>query len=82
MTNEQNSPAVAGPVERRVRTPRPMYCPCSDERQDPCPACGATVSGNDLVRGICQATHGATPSNYGISLILIDRKTGMRVEAV
>lgn len=30
-------------------------CPCFDETVDPCPRCGATVAGNDAVRGVCQA---------------------------
>jgi hypothetical protein len=30
-------------------------CPCEDEKPDPCPKCGATVSGNDPVHGRCQA---------------------------
>lgn len=30
-------------------------CPCKDETPDPCPKCGATVKGDDLVNGICQA---------------------------
>lgn len=30
-------------------------CPCKEETPDPCPMCGATVSGNDPVNGVCQA---------------------------
>lgn len=30
-------------------------CPCHEETPDPCPMCGATVSGNDPVNGVCQA---------------------------
>lgn len=30
-------------------------CPCEYETPDPCPKCGATVSGNDPVNGVCQA---------------------------
>jgi hypothetical protein len=33
-------------------------CPVENESPDPCPKCGATVSGNDPVNGVCQA--GAT----------------------
>lgn len=54
---------------------RPRYCPCRDESEDPCPACGATVSGNDPVRGVCQATHGFEPEPL-VSLVLIDKHTG------
>lgn len=54
---------------------RPRYCPCEDETPDPCPECGATVSGKDPVRGVCQATHGykRKPDVY---LVLIDKHTG------
>lgn len=69
-TDDCNRPAGAGPVQRSVR---PRYCPCRDETPDPCPACGATVDGNDAVRGVCQAWGGAPPSDYGLSLILVDR---------
>ena len=65
-----------GPVDVNVRPQRPRYCPCYEETPDPCPACGATVSGSDPVRGVCQATHKRPPSDYGLSLILIDRNTG------
>lgn len=30
-------------------------CPVMNESPDPCPKCGATVSGNDPVNGVCQA---------------------------
>lgn len=33
-------------------------CPCENESPNPCPKCGATVSGKDAVNGVCQA--GAT----------------------
>jgi hypothetical protein len=33
-------------------------CPVENEGPDPCPKCGATVSGKDPVNGVCQA--GAT----------------------
>lgn len=33
-------------------------CPVENESPDPCPKCGATVSGKDAVNGVCQA--GAT----------------------
>lgn len=60
---------------------RPRHCPCREESPDPCPACGATVSGNDLVHGVCQATHGyfdpSGPENdYGVRLVLVHRNTG------
>ena len=68
--------AANGRVDRNVRPQRPRYCPCYEETPDPCPACGATVSGNDPVRGVCQATHNRPPSDYSLSLILTDRNTG------
>lgn len=36
-------------------TSRFSGCPCNDETLDPCPKCGATVSGDDAVNGVCQA---------------------------
>ena len=33
-------------------------CPVANESPDPCPKCGATVSGNDPVNGVCQAGKG------------------------
>jgi hypothetical protein len=44
---------------------RPDYCAIPDEGQPgsdgPCPACGATISGDDPVRGVCQARHNGPP---------------------
>jgi hypothetical protein len=54
--------------------PRPRYCPCKEETPDPCPACGATVAGNDPVRGVCQATHGKKKPD--VLLVLVDKNTG------
>lgn len=51
------------------------YCPCRDEQPDPCPLCGATVSGDGLVRGICQYPN-PPPTDYGIRVVLVDRATG------
>ena len=78
MTNEQTPLADEGLVQRQVRH-RPLYCPCMEQTPDPCPACGATVSGMDQVHGGCQATGGAPPTDYGLRLIVIDRDTGMLV---
>ena len=55
--------------------PRIDFCPCEKEEPNPCPACGATVSGNDPVRGVCQARYGFHRSP-GVQLVLIDKKTG------
>lgn len=54
---------------------RPEYCPCLHETPDPCPACGATVSGNDKVRGICQARKGTYRPPL-VELVLTDKRTG------
>lgn len=55
--------------------PRPDYCPCENETPDPCP-CGATVSGNDPVRGVCQARKSGYPPGHGVRLVLVDKTTG------
>lgn len=54
---------------------RPDYCPCKNESPDPCPACGATVSGHDKVRGVCQARYGAKPEPL-VELIVVRRDLG------
>lgn len=55
---------------------RPNYCR-ADETIDPCPDCGATVSGNDRVHGVCQARYPQPArTDYGLRLILVDRDTG------
>lgn len=54
---------------------RPEYCPCHSETPDPCPACGATVSGRDPVRGVCQARKGAYRPPL-VTLVLTDKTTG------
>lgn len=59
--------------------PRPEYCPCKDETVDPCPSCGATVSGKDRVGGVCQARHGHRREPL-VRLVLIDRRTGQVVQ--
>lgn len=60
---------------------RPDYCPddMSEETDDPCPACGATVSGKDPVRGVCQARHNGPRPRPLVELILVRRDTGERV---
>jgi hypothetical protein len=56
------------------------YCPCENERPDPCPACGATVSGKDRWRGRCQALHGSKAKPL-LELVLKDKETGEIVAA-
>lgn len=57
--------------------PRPQYCPFENEIPDPCPACGATVSGDDPVSGVCQALSLSRPSNDPlVEIVLLNRHTG------
>jgi hypothetical protein len=62
---------------------RPDYCvadaddlsfPIGPHR--PC-ACGATVSGKDPVRGMCQARYSGPPPEPLVRIVLIDKKTGL-----
>lgn len=55
---------------------RPEYCPCEEETPDPCPACGATVAGDDPVRGICQARRLGPPPRPLVEFVLVDKATG------
>lgn len=69
------------PVQRRggrraggpAMTGHPRYCPVENEIPDPCPACGATVEGNDPVRGVCQARSMAGPPKPHIEVYVYDR---------
>lgn len=58
---------------------RPKYCPCENEMPDPCPACGATVAGNDKVKGACQAIFNRPAPRPLVELILVDKYTGERI---
>lgn len=52
------------------------YCPCRDDKDLSCPACGATIEGNDSVRGMCQARY---PYMQRASILFVEirnRKTG------
>lgn len=53
---------------------RPEYCPCDDDKPDPCPACGATISGKDKVFGRCQAKRRGPKPEPLLQLVLIDRR--------
>ena len=55
---------------------RPDYCPCENDLPDPCPACGATIAGNDPVRGCCQARHNCYPPRSLLDFVLIDKGSG------
>jgi hypothetical protein len=59
---------------------RPEFCPCENEMPDPCPACGATVSGKDRVHGVCQARKGYR-RKPDVILVLTDRDTGAIIAA-
>ncbi len=52
------------------------YCPCDDDEPDPCPSCGATVSGNDRVYGVCQARYPYRQRAHVLFIELHDRETG------
>lgn len=61
---------------------RPDYCeadaddlafPIGPHR--PC-VCGATVSGKDPVRGVCQARHNRPKPQPLVQIVLIDKETG------
>lgn len=54
----------------------PDYCPCNEEGPDPCPACGATVSGNDQVNGVCQARYNRPAPRPLVQIVLIDKRDG------
>ena len=47
----------------------------NDHLLDPCPLCGATVSGDDPRRGICRYPD-PSPIDYGLRIVLVDRRTG------
>lgn len=63
---------------------RPKYCPDLDADDlafpigphRPCPACGATVEGNDPVRGVCQALYNGPKPKSLVQIILTDKNTG------
>ena len=59
---------------------RPEYCMIPDEGlpgcEGPCPGCGATLAGNDPVRGVCQARRDGRPPRPLVELVLIDKRTG------
>jgi hypothetical protein len=53
---------------------RPEYCPCIDDETHPvCPACPATVAGNDPVNGVCQARRSGRPPYPLVEIILVRR---------
>jgi len=61
---------------------RPDYCPCENEQPDPCPACGATASGNDPVHGVCQSRFNRSAPKPFLDLVLVDKQSGEVVASV
>ena len=51
---------------------RPMYCPDLKEDED-CPACGATVKGDDPVGGVCQARLSGPAPTPLVEIIMVRR---------
>ncbi len=51
---------------------RPEYCGAHDEALD-CPVCPATVSGNDIVRGVCQAIKSGPAPRPLVELVVVRR---------
>lgn len=51
---------------------RPEYCGATDEDHD-CPVCPATVAGNDIVRGVCQARRSGPPPRDLVELVTVPR---------
>lgn len=54
---------------------RPEYCH-SNPVPDPCPLCGATVSGDDPVHGVCQARNTRPRPQSILDFVLVDRESG------
>jgi len=55
---------------------RPQYCEAPPEESGvPC-ICGATVEGNDPVRGVCQARFNGPKPQPLIQIVLIDKVSG------
>jgi hypothetical protein len=51
---------------------RPEYCPCVDDETHPtCPVCPATVKGDDIVQGVCQAIKSGPPPRDLVEIVLV-----------
>lgn len=57
-----------------VESQRPEYCPCDAEETHPvCPSCPATVKGDDIVGGVCQALRSGRGPRPLVQLITVPR---------
>jgi hypothetical protein len=57
-----------------IESQRPEYCPCTSEEEFPtCPLCPATVEGNDIVQGVCQAKKSGPPPRALVELVTVPR---------
>lgn len=57
-----------------IDSQRPEYCGAEDETQD-CPVCPATISGNDVVRGVCQALKSGRAPRPLVELVVVRATT-------
>ena len=55
---------------------RPEYCEAPPEESGLTCICGATVEGNDPVRGVCQARRNYPKPQPLVTLVLVDKVTG------
>lgn len=72
-------------VTERIRPAMIRYCVADEDDlafpigpHRPCPACGATVSGNDRVSGVCQARFGKRREPT-LFFTLVDKESGETV---
>ena len=65
-------------IERQIACQGEAVLPMRRRAAGPVPLCGATVSGNDRVHGVCQQFD-PPPTDYGLRLVLVDRLTGEMV---
>ena len=51
------------------------WCEAGDDENpnDPCPACGATIKGDDKVRGVCQAWRNRPKPMPYLQIIVVDK---------
>jgi hypothetical protein len=51
---------------------RPEYCRATEDCEQ-CPDCPATMSGKDIVQGVCQAIKSGPPPRALVELIVVPR---------
>lgn len=56
-----------------VDSQRPEYCGAMGEDVDCCPLCPATVTGNDIVGGVCQALRSGPAPKALVELVTVPR---------